>query len=297
MADFINKLKLKYKHGNVLMRFIYINLAFFVVIKIVSLFTMLFNIYNFDLVTILGVPSGLYQLIRKPWTLFSYMFTHEQILHILFNMLWLYWFGKIFLQYFTGRVFGSLYVLGGLGGALLYILAFNYIPYFSAMDRSWMIGASASVMAIVMGTSFYRPDVKLNFLLIGQIKIVYIAAAAFIIDFLSLGNGVNEGGHVAHIGGAIIGYVFATQYRNGKDITAWVGKLIDWFVNLTKPRKKNKKAKMKVHYQRRESDMEYNARKRSQQDEIDAILDKLKTSGYNGLSAEEKRKLFDASKK
>lgn len=294
-ADIIDKLKHRYKHGSVLMRFIYINLAFFVIIKVVSLFTTLFNIYSFDLITLLGVPSGLNMLLKRVWTLFTYMFVHEQILHILFNMLWLYWFGKIFLQYFTGRVFGSLYVLGGLGGALLYIIAFNYIPYFASMDRSWMIGASASVMAIVMATAFYRPEVRLNLLFIGSIKIVYIAIAAFIIDFLSLGNGVNEGGHVAHIGGALIGYLFAMQYKNGKDITAWVGKLIDWFVNLTKPRKK--KSKMKVQYKRNETDMEYNERKKNEQADIDTILDKLKTSGYNGLSSEEKRKLFDASKK
>lgn len=300
MANFINQLKHRYKYGSVLMRFIYINLAFFVVIKVVSLFTMLFNIYNFDLITMLGVPSGIHQLARRAWTPFTYMFAHEQILHILFNMLWLYWFGRIFLQYFTGRVFGSLYVLGGLSGAFLYILSFNYIPYFAAMDRSWMIGASASVMAIVMGAAFYRPEVKLNLLLIGQIKIIYIALAAFIIDFLSLGNGVNEGGHVAHIGGAIIGYIFAVQYRNGKDITAWVGKLIDWFVNMTKPRKKNNSTKnnptMKAyHFNRSETDMEYNARKRSEQDDIDSILDKIKKTGYEGLSTEEKNKLFDAS--
>ena len=294
-ADIIDKLKHRYKHGSVLIRFIYINLAFFVIIKVVSLFTTLFNIYSFDLITLLGVPSGLNMLLKRVWTLFTYMFVHEQILHILFNMLWLYWFGKIFLQYFTGRVFGSLYVLGGLGGALLYIIAFNYIPYFASMDRSWMIGASASVMAIVMATAFYRPEVRLNLLFIGSIKIVYIAIAAFIIDFLSLGNGVNEGGHVAHIGGALIGYLFAMQYKNGKDITAWVGKLIDWFVNLTKPRKK--KSKMKVQYKRNETDMEYNERKKNEQADIDTILDKLKTSGYNGLSSEEKRKLFDASKK
>lgn len=294
-ADIIDKLKHRYKHGSVLIRFIYINLAFFVIIKVVSLFTTLFNIYSFDLITLLGVPSGLNMLLKRLWTLFTYMFVHEQIFHILFNMLWLYWFGKIFLQYFTGRVFGSLYVLGGLGGALLYIIAFNYIPYFASMERSWMIGASASVMAIVMATAFYRPEVRLNLLFIGSIKIVYIAIAAFIIDFLSLGNGVNEGGHVAHIGGALIGYLFAMQYKNEKDITAWVGKLIDWFVNLTKPRKK--KSKMKVQYKRNETDMEYNERKKNEQADIDTILDKLKTSGYNGLSSEEKRKLFDASKK
>ena len=295
MADIIDKLKLKYKLGSVLTRFIYINLAFFVIIKIVSIFFTLFNIYQLDLITLLGVPSGFNQLLHRFWTPFTYMFVHEQILHILFNMLWLYWFGKIFMEYFTGRVFGSLYVLGGLAGALLYILAYNYVPYFVSLDRSWMIGASASVMAIVMGAAFYRPDVKINLLLLGQIKIVYIAIAAFVIDFLSLGNGVNEGGHVAHIGGAIIGYIFAMQYKKGRDITAWVGKLIDWFVNITKPRKK--KSKLKVQYQRNENDMDYNLRKKKEQESIDAILDKLKKTGYNGLSEDEKKRLFDASKK
>lgn len=295
MTSFIEKLKYRYRNGSVMVRFLFINLAFFLVIKIISIFTLLFNLYRFDIITYLGVPSGLMQLYHKPWTIFTYMFVHEQIWHLLFNMLWLYWFGKIFQQYFSGRTFGSLYVLGGLGGAIFYIASFNTIPYFILMERSWMIGASASVMAIVFGAAFFRPNVRLNLLLIGQIKIVHIAIVVFFIDLLSLGNGINEGGHVAHIGGAIIGYLFAVQYKKGRDITEWVGKLIDWFVNLTKPRKK--KSKMKVKYQRSESDMDYNARKNREQEEIDAILDKVKQSGYRNLTEEEKRKLFDASKK
>jgi hypothetical protein len=189
---------------------------------------------------------------------------------------------------------GSLYVLGGLAGAALYILAFNTIPLYVERECTFMIGASASVMAIVMGAAFYRPDVKLNFFLIGQIKVIYIAIFVFVLDFLSLA-GTNAGGHVAHIGGALLGYLFAVQYRKGKDITAWISSIMDWFVNLAKPRPR--KAKMKVNYTRPETDWEYNKRKNNEQAEIDVILDKLKQSGYNGLSAEEKRKLFDASKK
>lgn len=295
MASFIEKLKYRYRNGSVMVRFLFINVACFLVIKIISIFTLLFNLYRFDIITFLGVPSGLIQLSHRLWTPFTYMFVHEQIWHLLFNMLWLYWFGKIFQQYFSGRTFGSLYVLGGLAGALLYILSFNTIPYFVTMERSWMIGASASVMAIVFGAAFFRPNVRLNLLLLGQIKIVHIAIVVFFIDFLSLGSGANEGGHVAHIGGAIIGYLFALQYKKGNDITEWVGKLIDGFVNLTKPRRK--KSKMKVRYQRTETDMDYNARKNREQEEIDAILDKVKQSGYRNLTEEEKRKLFDASKK
>ena len=222
------------------------------------------------------------------------MFVHEQLWHLLFNMLWLYWFGRIFLQYFTGRTLGSLYVLGGLGGAMLYVVAFNTVPYFIVIGDSLMIGASAAVMAVVMGAAFYRPNVRLNLLFIGQVRIVYIAIAVFLIDLFSLGSGVNEGGHVAHIGGAMAGYIFALQYRKGRDITGWVSSLIDGLVNLTKPRKR---VKMKVEYRKRETDLDYNERRNSQQAEIDAILDKLKKSGYSNLTPEEKKKLFDASKK
>ena len=146
-----------------------------------------------------------------------------------------------------------------------------------------------------MGTAFYRPEVELNLLFIGSIKIVYIAIFAFIIDFLSLGSSANPGGHVAHIGGAVLGYIFAMQYKKGKDITARMSRMLDTVADLFKPR--SKKPKMKVKHNRRESDWEYNKRKHDEQEVIDAILDKLKESGYSSLSAEEKKKLFDASKR
>lgn len=295
MADIIENLKLKYKTGNVLTKIIFINVLVFVILKVIDVIFVLFNVNNLDLITFLGVPSNLTLLINRLWTPITYMFVHEDFLHILFNMLWLYWFGKIFLQYFTGRILGSLYVLGGLAGALLYVVSFNTIPYYLDMGRGWMIGASAAVMAIVMGSAFYKPDLRLNLLFIGQIKIVYIAIFAFVLDFLSLGSATNPGGHVAHIGGALLGYYFATQYIKGKDITGWMSRLIDWFAGLFKPRRKN--ARMKVSHNRNESDWDYNYRKSSQQVEVDAILDKLKKSGYSGLTSEEKKKLFDASKK
>ena len=295
MADFIERLKHRYKTGSVMTRLIFINLFVFIILKIVNVIFTLFNIYAIDLITLLGVPSHIPLLLNRIWTPITYMFVHEGFLHLLFNMLWLYWFGQIFMQYFTGRTLGSLYVLGGLAGAMLYVIAFNTIPYYTGMERGWMIGASAAVMAIVMGTAFYRPDVQLNLLFLGSIKIVHIAIFAFILDFLSLGNPMNPGGHVAHIGGALLGYFFATQYKKGKDITRWMGKAIDWFVGLSKPRRQT--PKMKVKHARHETDWEYNERKHTEQDEIDAILDKLKQSGYSSLSSEEKRKLFDASKK
>jgi membrane associated rhomboid family serine protease len=295
MADFIDALKHKYKTGNVITRLILINAFVFIAMKIIGVIITLFNIHSVDLVSFLGVPSNIPLLLSRFWTLFTYMFVHEGFLHLLFNMLWLYWFGQIFLQYFTGRSLGSLYVLGGLAGAILYVIAFNTIPYYTDMGSGWMIGASAAVMSIVMGAAFYRPDVELSLLFLGRIKIVYIAIFAFVLDFLSLGDPTNPGGHVAHIGGALLGLLFAMQYKKGKDITHWMSRIIDWFVGLFKPRMK--RAKMKVEYSRNETDWEYNKRKKSEQEAIDAILDKLKQSGYSSLSSEEKKRLFDASKK
>ena len=295
MASFIERLKYRYKNGDVMVKLIIINVVVFLILKIIGVVFTLFNVYALDLIAFLGVPSALPQLSHRFWTPLSYMFVHEQFLHLLFNMLWLYWFGKMFLQYFSGRTMGSLYVLGGLAGAFLYVLAFNTLPYFVGMGRSWMIGASAAVMAIVMGAAFYRPHVQLNLLFVGPVKIVYIAVGVFLLDFLSLGSGSNPGGHVAHIGGALAGYIFALQYRNNRDITGWVSKILDGLANLTKPRRR--KSKLKVEYRRTETDRDYNQRKYNEQAEIDAILDKLKQSGYSNLSSEEKKRLFDASKK
>lgn len=296
MADIIDQIKYKYKTGDVLIKLIFINVFVFFVLKILGIFFTLFKLNTYELLQYLAVPSDLEILLKRFWTLFSYMFVHEGLWHILFNMLWLYWFGKIFLEYFTGRIMGSLYVLGGICGALLFIIAFNTIPYYLDMGNSLMIGASASVMAIVMATAFYRPEVQLNLFIFGRIKIVYIAVAVFILDFISLDDMTNPGGHLAHIGGAIIGYLFALQYKKGKDITTWMSGLIDSFMGLFK--KKKKKSKMKVaSFQSRETDKDFNYRKHNEQAEIDAILDKLKQSGYSSLSADEKSKLFNAGKK
>jgi membrane associated rhomboid family serine protease len=295
MADIIDRIKYQYKTGDILIRLIFINVGIFLIIKILGIFFTLFKIETFNLLQFIAVPSQPEILLRRFWTPFTYMFVHEGFWHILFNMLWLYWFGKIFLEYFSGRHLGSVYLLGGLSGALLYILAFNLIPYYLDLGNSWMIGASAAVMAIVMAAAFYRPEVQLHLFLLGRIKIVYIAIFVFVLDFISLDDLSNPGGHLAHIGGAIAGYLFAVRYRRGKDITKGIGKMMDHIANLFK--KKPKKTKLKVSHRRAESDMDYNYRKHQEQEEIDRILDKLKHSGYSSLSADEKKKLFDASKK
>ncbi len=296
MSNFLDNIKRTFNKGDVLMKFIFINVAVFLAIHAVGVVATLFRLESLDPLPFLAVPSQLNMILIRFWTLLTYMFVHVGFMHILFNMLWLYWFGKIFLSYFNDRTLGSLYVIGGLAGALLYILAFNTIPYYIyESGHGIMIGASASVMAIVMAAAFYRPDVTLNLFLFGRIKIIYIAIAVFVIDFFSLSNGNNPGGHVAHLGGAIAGYLFANQYKKGKDFTLPISRFLDKIANLFKKRKY--KGAHKVVYRKPESDYDYNYRTAQESKKIDAILDKLKQSGYDSLSSEEKRQLFDAGKK
>lgn len=289
-----DNIKYRFKQKDILVQLIIVNAVVFFIFIIAGMVGKLFKIPSVDLIPYVGTTSDVHLLIKRPWTVFTYMIAHKQFLHILLNMLMLFWFGQLFLRYFNSKHLGSMYLLGGLAGALLYIVAFNTIPYYLDMHHPPMIGASASVMAIIFAAAFYKPDAEVHLFMLFRVKVIYIAVFMFILDFISLDSDTNPGGHVAHIGGAIVGYIFARQYLKGKDITRWINKIIDWIVNLTKP---SNKKKMKVKYKKRVDDYDYNQRRQNNTEEIDRILDKIKASGYSSLNAEEKKRLFDASKK
>ncbi len=292
MADIFINLKRTFKSGNILAKLIYINAGIFILVKLLSILLTLFNLGGAPFLVYLQMPSSPLLLLYRPWTIITYMFTHYDFLHILFNMLWLYWFGGLFLNFFNEKQLGGIYILGGIAGGLLFLLSYNLFPFFQAVSgSSYLMGASASVMAVVFAVSFYRKDLEIQLFLFGRIKLIYLALFTFAIDFLSIISS-NAGGHIAHIGGALFGIWFAARIKKGKDLTAPMNRVIDWFVNLGK-----RKPKMRVTYKRTETDYEYNARKHRREADIDAILDKLKRSGYDSLSADEKKKLFDASKK
>ncbi len=296
MSIYSNNIKPILQRRDILIRLIVTNVCVFLLLAIFNI-AKLFGINITE--TILGyiaMPAQIDLLLRRIWTPFTYMFVHENFLHILFNMLMFYWFGKIFLSYFSPKNLGSLYILGGLAGAALYLLTFNTIPLLVEMNYVPMIGASASVMAIIFAAAFYKPDQEIILFIFGRIKIIYIALVLFVLDFIGLGSLDNPGGHIAHLGGALTGYIFAKQYLKGKDITRWINRIIDWIANLFKP-SASKNKKMKVKYKNREADYEYNQRKKNESEEIDRILDKIKASGYTSLSSEEKKRLFDASNK
>ncbi|RHU24183.1 MULTISPECIES: rhomboid family intramembrane serine protease [Parabacteroides] len=292
MESIFTNLKNTFRAGSILVKLIYINVGLFILIRLLGVLFLLFNIPGIPFLQYLQMPSSPELLMYRPWTVITYMFTHFDFLHILFNMLWLYWFGGLFLTFFSERQLGGLYLLGGIAGAVLFMLAYNIFPYFQTVaSSSYLMGASASVMAIVFAVSFYRKDLEINLFLIGRIKLIYLALFTFVIDLLAITSD-NAGGHIAHIGGALFGIWFAVRIKEGKDLTGPMNRLLDRVVNLGK-----RKPKMKVTYKRAETDYEYNARKHRESADIDAILDKLKRSGYESLSADEKRQLFDASKK
>lgn len=249
------------------------------------------------------MPSNPVFFVHRPWTIITYMFTHIDFLHILFNMLWLYWFGQLFLQFFTGRQFGGLYLLGGIAGGAFFLLAYNTFPYlqqFSSM--SYLVGASASVMAIVFAVSFYRKDYTISLFFIGRIKLIYLAIGVLVIDIFAM-TSENAGGHIAHIGGALLGILFAVQYRNAKDITGFINSILDQVVNFFAHKPKFKTYRSSTTFSQpnpnnhRETDSDYLRRKNEENRIIDEILDKLKRSGYESLSSDEKKQLFDASKR
>lgn len=288
----IEEIKGTFKEGSMLTRLIYINLGVFLVVKIFDglLFLFGFGEINF-LLDWLAVPAELNQLVLKPWTLFSYMFLHQGFLHILFNMLWLFWLGKIFLEYLTGKQLLNVYLLGGLSGAALYILAFNVFPAFSdVIPFSYALGASAAVYAIVVATAVYVPNYTIHLMFIGPVKLKYIAIVSIVLDVVFLSEG-NSGGHIAHIGGALFGYLYTSQLKQGKDISKGFGKTLDSVSGWFKP-----KSNLKVTHRKGETDMEFNSRKGSEQKHIDKILEKIAKSGYESLSKSEKDVLFRQSR-
>ena len=287
-------IKRTFSTGSTLTRIIYINIAVFILLSVVSAIGYLLNDQSVSLkaVNLFSVPASLKALLSRPWTLLTYMFTHKDILHILFNMLWLYWFGIIFLEYLDQRKFIAVYLSGGFCGAAVYIISFNVFPIFSQLvEESVAIGASASVMAVVIAIATYVPDYSVNLFLLGRIKIKYVALAIFILTSV-MDFSVNSGGKLAHIGGALFGYLYSVNLRRGHDLGKGLNKVIDFFATLLKPRKK-----LRVSYKKPATDYKYNEARVEHQEKINKILDKISKGGYDSLTIEEKDLLFRESQK
>ncbi|WP_209329642.1 rhomboid family protein [Lunatimonas salinarum] len=293
--------------NNGLYKLLAINILLFVAFMVLRVFLTLGgagDIYK-SLISFFMMPASIPEFIGKPWTLFTYMFLHEGFLHILFNMLFMYWFGMLVHEFLGSRKLVNLYILGGIAGGFFYMIIYNIAPYFSdRIDGALMLGASAGVYAIVVAAATLRPNTEFHLLLLGPVKIKYIAIFYVLIAFAN-SAGSNAGGELAHLGGAFLGYYYVLQLNKGKDIGIFIQAMGAFFEKLF-----SKKPKVKVTYRRNNEGKKQtstastpppkNQKMSSEtttQEEIDRILDKIAEKGYDNLSKEEKRKLFDFSNK
>lgn len=285
-----------------LWKLIVVNVAVFLTVRVLGIVA---SIGGWDINSVvdqLAMPSYLPMLAERPWTAVTYMFTHYDVFHILFNMLALYWFGQLMLYRCTPRQLTALYVYGGVAGAALYLLAAQAFPAVSG----FLLGASASVMAIMVAIAILMPDFEIGLMFIGRVKLKWVAVGAVVIFALGL-VGNNAGGHVAHIGGMAVGAVFGLMLNRGVDITAPFNRLIDKAVNLFgrvkapsggaafgSSRGKSAKNKFGKKRPRRHAAASAQSQADDRRD-LDLILDKIKRSGYSSLTADEKKRLFEVS--
>ncbi len=298
----IEDIKLSIRNENPITRLIILNVFVFLIISIIKILglltahSMVVATIEYTLLNNLALPLSLGRFILKPWTLITYMFTQEEVFHILWNMLTLFWFGKLLSYYTATKKIIPLYILGGIAGGLVTIFAFAFIPIFRGYAGDSLIGASAGVTAIIVATATLIPEVKMNLLFVGPVKLLYVAVFVIFIDVLNVASNANVGGNISHLGGALMGYLFIVQYKKGRDMSKWINRFFDWVKGLFKARS-NSKSTMKVAYKRPVPDEEYNLTRKAHQQKVDEILDKISKSGYESLTKTEKDILFKASNK
>ena len=298
-GGFWYNLKNAFNHkDNGLYKLLAINILVYLLLMVSRVFLTLGGgeeIYR-GILSYLMMPASIPYFATQPWSIFTYMFLHEGFFHILFNMLFLYWYGLLDNEYMGSRKVVNLYILGGLTGGLFYLLIYNIAPYFrDQLDSALMLGASAGVYAIVVGAATLAPNTSFHLILLGPVKIKYIAIFYVLVAFAN-SSGANAGGELAHLGGAALGFLYILQLQKGRDLGSPIQAVGGFFENIF-----SKKPKVKVTYRKPSGDYPPTDNKRktdvSTQEEIDKILDKIAEKGYDNLTKEEKRKLFDFSNK
>lgn len=284
-----NELIAKYKSFDVAEKLIAVNLIVFLFF---SLITFLFNtstLYDWFV-----LPKDLSEVITKPWSLFTYSFLHLGLLHLVFNMVTLYYVSKLFLTRFSSKLFLNTYLLGALVGGLLFLISYNLFPVFSN-QFTYLVGASASVMAVLIFVCTSLPQMQVAIFTF-KVKLWHLGLFFVVLDLIQIPYG-NSGGHIAHVGGALFGYVYASQYKKGNDIAKGFEQLMNTIVSWFSFKKKSSlKTVHKTKAEKRASDKTIHQKKRIHQEQIDAILDKISKSGYESLSKEEKAFLFQSGK-
>lgn len=274
-----------------LYKLIFINTLVFVGIHAFLLITgqsiALLNSSSFSLSATAIYPDFLY----KPWTAITYMFVHFTFGHFLFNMFILYFASQLFTRSFDAKKLIPVYLLGGIVGFIFYLISFHFLPTLTVSN--YMVGASASVMAVLVAAATYSPNTEVNLFGSFQVKFWIIAGLLLVYDFTSINRYVSTGGHIAHLGGALFGFLFASQFKKGVDYTQWFSQLFQKRSKLSILKSKKKGS----YYQKPfVSDENFNLNKKANQKEVDRILDKISKSGYSSLTKMEKDYLFNQSK-
>ncbi|MDX1326207.1 MAG: rhomboid family intramembrane serine protease [Arenibacter sp.] len=240
------------------------------------------------------LPKEFFEFLTQPWSLITYSFFHSGFGHIFWNMIMLYFAGRIFLNLFDKKKFINVYFLGVIFGGMIFLLSYNIFPALIGQNTA-LIGASAGVTAVLIFVCTYLPNQEVRVIFF-NVKLWHIGVLVVLLDLIQISVGNNIGGHLAHIGGAALGYYYATQLPKGNDIGSWFSKLVDSFANMFKGREK--KASMKTVYRKKTTASAARGYydKKSHQKKIDAILDKISKSGYESLSKAEKDFLFKAGK-
>ncbi len=293
-----DKIRYKIQTATVTEKLIAINVLVFIIFFLARTIGFLFQVPSDFLMQWFVFPKDPGEFLLKPWSIITYSFLHGGIWHILSNMLILYFSGIYFLNYFSPKRLLNYYFLGVIIGALVYMLSYNLFPAFQGTGRSYLIGASAGVMAVLIGIASHIPNMRVRLLLLGSVKFWWIAAFLVILDVVQIPMG-NAGGHLAHLGGAFLGFLYTNQLQKGNDIGKWFENIMDWFVSLFKPREK--KAKMKTVYRtdnksKTKPKKSGSLDKDEKQKKVDSILDKISKSGYESLTKAEKDFLFQAGK-
>jgi len=308
-----NDVKREFSYGNMVTRIIIFNVVVFIAINILKLVLFISNggqlpeVYH-TILHFFCMSSDWQFFLTHPWGLITSMFLHEGFWHILWNMLFLYWFGRIVGDFIGNQRILPIYLLGGIAGGILYFASANLLP--NLPMGSFALGASAGVMAIVVAAGAISPDYIMRLLFIGDVKLKYIVAVLVFLDLIVIPDGGNTGGHIAHLGGAFFGWFFVFQLRNGSDWSRPVNTIIDSISNFFKGLFSGERPRRKPKVAYRNPDRPKSRPKRSSkgeaasdsnskahQEKLDDILDKIKESGYESLTAEEKEFLFNASKK
>ena len=284
--NILENLKYRFKNAGIVEQLIYVNLVVFLLVFITNTFGFLFQSNNNLLVEWFSLPANFNDFLYKPWTIITYGFLHTSFLHILLNLVALFYIGHLFKQYFTSKQLLNFYLLGTLFGGIIFIASYNFFPALQRVaDNSVLLGASAGISAIFIGIATYIPNYELKFPLIGFVKLWTLACVWIAIDIIQIPAG-NAGGHLAHIGGAIFGFLYVVRASNKE-------------LEILKPLKKffeKKEKPLKTVYKSGKKPSKNNYKKTENQAEIDHILDKISKSGYDTLTKSEKDFLFKQGK-